>query len=513
MSNAADHGEEIAFGPFRLDVRGRALHRDGSSVPMGARSFDILCVLVALRGNLVTREDLSARVWPGMIVESNTVHVHVSALRRALGDGSEGQRYIVTAPGQGYRFVGEIAGASPPSLPEQPSIAVLPFQNFSGDLDDYFADGVVEDIITALTRFPSLFVIARNSSFAYKGRSVDIRQVGRELGVRYVLEGSARRSDDRIRITGQLIEAATGAHLWADRFDGKLSDIFELQDEITARIVGAIAPKLQLAEIERAKRVPTGSLRSYDCYLRGLAYFHRDERQANIEALQMFSKAIELDPDFATAHGMAAWCYSQRLRNGWLADLAGGRVEARRLALRAAELGREDAVALTAAGAALAQVLQELDAGIALIDRGRELNPNFATAWSSSAWARNFRGEAEVAIEHATRAIRLSPLDPLSHYMDAAMAFAHFLAGRYDEAVAWAEIALPKHGGYQGTHRVLAASHALAGRLDAAKAAMTGMRALNPKMRIADLATLIPWRRPDDARRYAEGLRLAGLPD
>ena len=513
MANAADHGEEIAFGPFRVDVRGRVLYRDGISVPLGARSFDILCVLVALRGNLVTKDELRARVWAGMIVEENTIHVHVSALRKALGDGGTGQRYIVTAAGQGYRFVGDIAQASLPPLPEQPSIAVLPFQNFGGDLQDYFADGVVEEIITALTRFPALFVIARNSSFAYKGRSVDIRQVGRELGVRYVLEGSARRSDDRLRITGQLIEAATGAHIWADRFDGSLSDIFELQDELTARIVGAIAPKLQLVEIERAKRMPTGSLRSYDYYLRGLACFHRDERQANCGALELFHKAIELDPDFATAYGMAAWCYNQRLRNGWLTDLSEARTETRRLALRAAELGREDAVALTTAGSSLAQVLQELDAGIALIDRARALNPNLATAWSSSAWARNYRGEPDIAIEHAARAIRLSPLDPLSHYMDAAMAFAHFLAGRYDDAVAWAEIALPKHGGYQGTHRTLAASHALAGRLEPAKAAMARMRALNPTMRIADLWNLIPWRRPDDARRYAEGLRLAGLPD
>ena len=341
MSNAADHGEEIAFGPFRLDVRGRALHRDGISVPMGARSFDILCVLVALRGNLVTqggaeRARLARHDRRGRT--PCTFMFRPCAGRSATA--AKGQRYIVTAPGQGYRFVGEIAQASLPSLPEQPSIAVLPFQNFSGDVEDYFADGVVEDIITALTRFPALFVIARNSSFAYKGRAVDIRQVGRELGVRYVLEGSVRRSDDRIRITGQLIEAATGAHLWADRFDGRLSDIFELQDEMTARIVGAIAPKLQPAEIERAKRVSTGSLRSYDCYLRGLAYFHRDERQANIEALQMFGKAIELDAEFAAAHGMAAWCYGQRLRNGWLADLAGGRVAARRLALRRPNLER-----------------------------------------------------------------------------------------------------------------------------------------------------------------------------
>jgi tetratricopeptide (TPR) repeat protein len=316
-----------------------------------------------------------------------------------------------------------------------------------------------------------------------------------------------------VRITGQLIDTATGAHLWADKFDGALDDIFALQDELTARIVGALAPKLELAEIERANRAPTESLRSYDYYLRGLAYFNRDERQATVEALALFLKAIELDPDYATAHGMAAQCYNQRVRNGWIEDLARERAEARRLALRAAQLGREDAVALTAAGGCLAQVTQELDAGIALVDRACELNPNFATAWSTSAWVRNFRGEAEIAIEHATRAMRLSPLDPESHHMDTAMGFAHFLAGRYDKAVAWAEVALLKHGGYQGTHRVLAASHALAGRVDKAKAALAGLLVLNPTMRIADMWTVIPWRRPDDARRYAEGLRLAGLPD
>src|SRR5262245_30760459 len=196
MANVAARGEEIAFGPFRVDVRSRTLYRDEASVPLGARSFDILCVLAAMRGNLVTREELSARVWPGVIVESNTIQVHVSALRKALAEGDEGQRYIATVPGQGYRFVGEMPQASLPALPEQPSIAVLPFQTFSSNGDDYFADGVVEEIITALTRFPALFVIARNSSFAYKGRAVDMRQVGRELGVRYVLEGSVRRFDD-----------------------------------------------------------------------------------------------------------------------------------------------------------------------------------------------------------------------------------------------------------------------------------------------------------------------------
>jgi tetratricopeptide (TPR) repeat protein len=227
----------------------------------------------------------------------------------------------------------------------------------------------------------------------------------------------------------------------------------------------------------------------------------------------MFNEAISRDPDFAAAHGMAAWCYNQRVRNGWMVNPAQERVEARRLAMRAAELGREDAVALCTAGSALAQVAQELDAGIALIDRAQELNPNLAIAWSTSAWARAWRGDAEIAINHAARATRLSPLDPLSHVMDAATALAHFVAGRYDEAVAWAELALPKHAGYQPAYRILAASHALANRLEPARAAMAQIRAHSPNMRVSDLQGIIPWRRPDDARRYAEGLRIAGMPE
>jgi TolB-like protein len=514
MAPAPDRSEEIAFGPFRVDVRSRALYRDGASIPLGARSFDILCILAERRDNLVTKDELMARVWPAAVVEDNTVQVHVSALRKALGEDLGGKRYIVTVPGRGYRFVPDSVEAAEPPLPDKPSIAVMPFDNMSDDPgQDYFADGMVDDIITALTRFPALFVIARNSSFVYRGRSVDIRQVGRDLGVQYVLEGSVRRSNDRLRITGQLIDASTGTHLWAERSEGKLSDVFDLQDEITARIVGAIGSRVQLAEIERAKRVPTGSLRSYDCYLRGLALFHRDDREANREALLMFEKAIGLDPDFAAAHGMAAWCHMQRYRNGWMSDLPQGRRETRQLAMRAIELGRDDAIALTTAGSALAQVVHELDTGIALTDRARELNPNLATAWSSSAWLNGYAGNADVAIEHAARAIRLSPVDPLSHYMDAATAFGHFIAGRYGEAIAWAEKALPKHEGYQASYRILAASYAHAGRVDSARLTVKRLRERNPTMRLSDLRTIIPWRRQDDLRRYTEGLRMAGLPE
>ena len=278
------------------------------------------------------------------------------------------------------------AEAARSRLPDKPSIAVLPFQNMSGDPEqEYFADGIVEEIITALSRMRWLFVIARNSSFTYKGRAVDVKQVGRELGVRYVLEGSVRKAANRVRITGQLIDASTGAHLWADRFDGALEDIFDLQDQVTASVVGAIAPKLEQAEIERAKRKPTESLDAYDYYLRGMASFHQGTREANDEALPLFYRAIELDPDFASAYGMAAWCYAQRKMNGWVTDRAQEIAETARLARRAAELGKDDAVALCAGGFALAYVVGDLDDGGAMIDRALVLNPNLARHGSSAA--------------------------------------------------------------------------------------------------------------------------------
>jgi TolB-like protein/class 3 adenylate cyclase len=247
-------------------------------------------------------------------------------------------------------------------LPDKPSIAVLPFQNMSGDPEqDYFADGMAEDIITALSRFKALFVIARNSSFTYKGRAVDVKQVGRELGVRYVLEGSVRKAANRVRITGQLVDTATGGHLWAERFDGGLGDIFDLQDQVTESVVGAIAPAVEKAEIERAKRKPTESLDAYALYLRGLARFYQfANRQANGEALRLFNSAIELDPDFAAAYGRAAACYVIAKTNGWISDTTNEIAEVTRLAQRAVELGKHDAIALAASGFALALVVRDL---------------------------------------------------------------------------------------------------------------------------------------------------------
>jgi TolB-like protein len=425
----------------------------------------------------------------------------------------------IARPVRAYRIVLEHSpGATKKTaalpLPDKPSIAVLPFQNMSGDPEqEYFADGVVEDIITALSRMRWLFVIARNSSFTYKGRAVDVKQISRELGVRYILEGSVRKAANRVRITGQLIDSATNAHLWADRFDGALEDIFDLQDRVTESVVGAIGPELEQAEIERAKRKPTESLDAYDYFLRGMAAVHQFTRDANNDALRLLYKAIELDPDFAAAHGAAARCYAQRIANGWMVDRTQELAETARLARRAAELGRDDAVALCGAGLGLGIVVHDLDDGAALIDRALVLNPNLAMAWHFSGLVRGWLGRREEAIEHFARAIRLSPLDPLIGQMHAGIAFAQFFAGRHDEAIASAEKAVREAPNWVPAYLASAVSNAFAGRIEEAEKVVGKLRKLMPGHRIATLKNVYPLRRPEDLAKFEAGLRKAGLPE
>jgi adenylate cyclase len=404
--------------------------------------------------------------------------------------------------------------ASALALPNKASIAVMAFQNMSGDPEqEYFADGMVEDIITELSRMRWLFVIARNSTFAYKGRAVDVRQVGRELGVRYVLEGSVRKSANRVRVSGQLIDASTGAHLWADRFESALDDIFDLQDQVTARVLCAIAPKLEQAEIARATRKPTESLDAYDYFLRGMSSFHRWTREDVKEALRLFYRAIELDPLFAAAHGAAAQCYANRKANGSMVDRAQEIAEAARLARRAAALGGDDAFALSSGGNALAYVVGDVEGGAACIERALALNPNLAVAWYYGAWVRMFFGEPDVAVEYLARAMRLSPLDPRVGLMETAMAFAHFFAGRHDEASSWADKAVQDAPDFVAATYISAASHALAGRLGVAQTAMARARRFDPARRISDLKDEIPLRQAGDYARLAKALGKAGLPD
>ena len=340
-----------------------------------------------------------------------------------------------------------------------------------------------------------------------------MKQVGRELGVRYVLEGSVRKAGSRVRITGQLIDASTGAHLWADRFDGELKDVFDLQDQVTASVVGAIAPKLEQAEIERAKRKPTESLDAYDYFLRGMAAFHSFSKASNEEALALFSRAIELDPNYAAAYGMAARCYAQRRGFSWVADRAGERAEAERLARRAADLGRDDAVALCAAGFALIIVVGDLNDGAALIERSLALNPNLAWAWHFSAIAKAFLGETDAAIEHAARAMRLSPQDPQMFGMRMASAWAHFFAGRHDEAFSQAEMAAREQPNFFMAICVAAAAAGQAGKLAEAQKAVARLRQLNPALRLSNLKDLLPFGREQDFDLWAEGLKKAGVPE
>jgi TolB-like protein len=523
---------QYLFGDYALDPDRRELTRHAGAVAIGPKVFDLLLFLVQNRERVVSKDALLEAVWSGRIVSESTLTSHINAVRKAIGDNGEEQRLIRTVARKGFRFVGEVEeadGLTAPStktsksdetsapaliLPDSPSIAALPFQNWSGDPEqEYFADGVVEDIITALSRIRWLFVIARNSSFTYKGRAVDVKQVGRELGVRYVMEGSVRKAANRVRITGQLIDATTAAHLWADHFEGSLDDIFELQDQIAERVVGAIMPTLERAEIARAKREPTESLHAYDYYLRGMASFHQGTRESVSEALLLFYKAIELDPDFASAYAIAAWCHFWRKLHGWMDDRAQEVAEGARLAQRAVELGKDDAVALARGGHALAHLAGDLDGGIALIERALMLNPNLATAWYLIGFLQIGRGEHDSAIERFARAMRLSPLDPEMSRMQAGTAMAHLLAGRFDAASSWAEMAFRESASLLYAVVALAASHALTGRMDQAQRAMRHVRQINPTLRISNLADWLPFYRTEDLATLAGGLRKAGLPE
>ncbi|WP_426527222.1 adenylate/guanylate cyclase domain-containing protein [Bradyrhizobium sp. McL0615] len=402
----------------------------------------------------------------------------------------------------------------PLALPDKPSIAVLPFQNMSSDPEqDYFADGMVEDIITALSHYHALFVIARNSSFTYKGHAVDVKQVGRELGVRYVLEGSVRRVLDRVRVTGQLIDASTGAHLWADRFDGALKDIFDLQDDITLRVVGAIAPKLEQAEIVRAMRKPTESLDGYDYYLRAMSNFHKGGRKDISEALRLFYKAIELDDKFSSAYGMASWSYARRKLNGWADEGSSEASEAERIADRAVECGGDNAVALASSGIAIGYMFADFERAASLMDRAQALNPNLAMAWHLSGWIRCLIGRQDLAIEHLERVVRLSPVDPQRPGMLAAIATAHFAAGRFDTASSLATAAMLEQSSNFIAALVAAGANAMAGNLDIASSAMERVRALDPNFRLHKVKDRLPHRQPEVLAQWEDALRRAGLPE
>lgn len=517
------------FEQFELDSDRRELSREGRPVPLGPQVFDLLLHLIQSRNRVVSKDNLIDAVWHGRIVSESTLTSHINAVRKALVDTGEEQRLIRTVSRKGYRFVGDVreADASMTAIdrqvpqtsiaalpiPDKPSIAVLPFVNLSGDpAQEYFVDGIVDDIISALSHKRWLFVIARNSSFAYKGRAVDVKQVGQELGVRYILEGSLRSAGERIRITGQLVDAATGATIWSERFDSTLSDIFELQDQITASVVGILVPHLERAEIERARQKPTDSLDAYDYYLRGVWTFRKDCRHAITAAQPLFEQAIQRDPEFASAYAMAAGCYSWRKLSRWMTDPQREITEGTRLARSAIELGQNDAVALATGAHALAHLAGDLDGSIALLDRALVLDPNLAFGWYLSGFLRIWRGEPEDAIGQLARAMRLNPLSSDMHRMEVGTAMAHLLAGHKEEALLWADKATRALPDRALPIAILAAIYVQAGQYDCGATLLQRLHQVDHAPRLSELTDWLPFQRTKDFDMFSTALRAAGLP-
>ena len=445
-----------------------------------------ICVSARVRSDATGKVDVVFDDLGDQQVKNIARPVHVFSIR--LGSGA------VSAP------------APPPlALPGKPSIAVLPFQNMSGDAEqEYFADGMVEEIITALSRIRWLFVIARNSTFTYKGQAVDVKRVGRELGVRYVLEGSVRKGGNRVRITAQLIEAETGAHLWADRFDGSLADVFDLQDQVATGVAGVIEPTLQAAEIRRSSERPKSDLTAYDLYLRALSAITSGEKKGYIEALDLLGRAIERDSHYGPSLASAALCHTALYVSGWTHDPDASRREGVELAHQALHYGGDDAGTLGRAAYALGHLGEDIDAAIALIDQSLQINPSFAYGWQRSGWLRLWAGQPDLAIDHFETALRLNPRDPAPATL-MGIGVGHFFARRLEDARAMLLRSLQLQPGWVPTSRFLAACSAHLGRLDEARAIIEQLRALT--------SVVVPnadhWRNPGQREFYLSGLRLA----
>jgi TolB-like protein len=513
------------FSDFALDSGRRELRRGVCLIAVEPQVFDLLEFLIRERERVVSRDELLDAVWRGRTVSDATLSSRINAARVAIGDNGEAQRLIRTLPRKGIRFVGEVREAAhspstrpipePATDPEKPSIAVLPFTNMSGDPEqDFFADGMAEDIITALSRCSGLFVIARNSSFLYKGKPVDIREVGRELDVAYVLEGSVRRGGDRLRITGQLIDASTGRHLWADRFDGELSDVFDLQDRITESVVAAIEPTVQFAEIARQKASKPNQLDAYDLLLRAYGFEHEFTAESTASALACLDAALAIDPTYAPALAMAAYCHALRHFQGWIAPDDTHSAEGVRLAWRAVELAPNDAQVLWMAAFAIWNMSHDRrDAAPELFARSILINPSSVMALTLGGWIEIMRGNQKAGRMTIERARRLSPRDPRGWFTSGAMAIAAIADESYPEAIAWAEKALTQNRRFAVALRVLIVALIKLGQRDRAVRIAQELLAVEPDLTITGFFARIPFPVDVLAQTYADALRAAGVPE
>ena len=511
-------GEPISFGPFLLSPDDGTLLKHGEPVLIGQRCASLLVALLKKPGEVRTKAELMDAAWPGTAVEESNLSVQIAALRKALGPSPNGGEWIVTIPRIGYRFLGE-SGATAPvrpvgaiSEPLIPSLAVLPFVNLSGDDEqDYFADGVVEDIITALSRFKSFAVIARNSSFIYKGRAVDVRRVAQELGVRYVLEGSVRRAGNRARIGAQLVDAATGAHRWAQNFDGELDAVFDFQDRITEGVAMRVEPHIEMAEIERSRVERPTSLAAYDLYLRALSKRFAETLVENGEAWELLSRALVLEPDNPLFLGYLSWIIGHRHAMGWPPFGSDDRQRCAELARAGIRHARGDARAMALCAGQLIHVSKEYDWGMAVMEAAVEANPNDLLVVLFAGIAHLHCGSIEDALAFLHRAIRLSPRDPIVYFSLTGIAHAQMILGNYPEALAWALRSLALNANFGATHWMLIAANAQLGRMDEARRLLTEFKKISPEVTVQSIWAGQPQKDPVRLAAILDGLRLAGL--
>lgn len=505
---------QFRFADYMLDVARRELRRNDGVIPLEPQVFDLLVYLISNRDRVVTKEDLLDAVWGGRIVSESSLTSRINAARKAIGDSGEAQRHIRTWPRKGFRFVGDVDGGPliVAALPhDRPSIAVLPFENLSGDREyEYLADGMVAEIITGLSRIKWLLVISRNSTFTYKGKPIDVKTVGRELGVRYVLEGNLQRSGHLVRVSGQLIETETATLVWADRYERTMGDIFSLQDEMTMSVIGAVEPTLRKAEIERAKRKRPDNLDAYDLYLRALPFASTAMPEHADKALQLLEAALRIEPDFAAVHGFMAWCHEQRYLRGGLHD--GTRDAALKHARAAIAGGSDDAMALAMGGFVIAVMEQNYPVALNAINSALVLSPSSALAFGFSSIVRAWMGDSVTAIEHAKMGIRLSPYDPLIFLPYVGLAYAQFFAGNWEEAASAANKASQSNPQFSVPCYLLTAALVRLGRISEAKASSLRVIELQPGFTVSGLVSG-NITAPDRMRNLADALFDAGLPN
>jgi TolB-like protein/cytochrome c-type biogenesis protein CcmH/NrfG len=522
----------LSFGDYEIDIERREIRRAKTPVHVEPQVFDLLVYLVQNRDRVVSKDELIASVWGGRSISDSTLTSRINAARNAVGDSGAEKKLIRTIARKGLRFVGEVrtqptgaepadTGGPPPDqvhewsraalpLPDRPAIAVLPFVNMSGDSEqDYFSDGISEDIITALSKLRWFFVIARNSSFIYKGKAVHMKQIAEELGVGYVVEGSVRKGGDRVRITAQLNDVATGSHIWAERYDRSLADVFAVQDEITEAIVAAIEPQLYAAENFRAKRKPPESMDAWDLVMRALSHYWRVTRQDNVVAQALLEKAIAIDPSYGQAHGVLATSHTFGAHMGW-EGVAAATAVAERAALAAILADSEDPWAHQALGSVYL-FKRRFDDSLAEFELALRLNPNFSLAQGYYGLALSYSGRWEEADAAARRALRLSPRDPFSAVYYGIAAYAQFSGRHYDEAIRLSREGIRQRSDFVGAHRVLTAAAGMAGQFDIAGVALQELRRAQPNISLAWIARQMPIKLDAEREHYLEGFRRAGL--